>query len=92
MLKELEKYCNVIITYNDHKIEHRTVKEYLEEYKEHRNFVFILNDKDICINENKLWELHIYPITPIGSMCVYGSDIDKLIQELIRIIKKEYGI
>ena len=91
-LKVLEKFCNITITYNEHKIGYRNVADYIREYKIPEEDFISREDLEKCVKEDKIWEMQIYPTTPIGSYTIYGSDLEIMIKYMLPIIKEKYGI
>lgn len=65
------------LEYNKHRNYYETVEEYFYGRKE--DFV----DWDECVATNTVYELHIYPHTPIGFYVVYASTLEKAIKAML---------
>jgi hypothetical protein len=86
-LIELSSLCNgsVSITINLHKDYKETVEQHLKDDKEDI-------DDDVyneMVKRDFIVKLHVYPYTSIGSYSICHYDIDKMIDNMIELIKKE---
>jgi len=63
-LKNLPPYHQLYITHNGHRTSYQSMNDYLsEEYiKEEISF----DEAQLCLKTDSIWEIQIYPITPIG--------------------------
>ncbi len=74
-LKDLERFNEVSIKY------YKTLEEVPDIY----NFIS-KEDKEKCINKDKMWIIKIYPFIPISSYGIAGSDIEELIEYMLNKI------
>jgi hypothetical protein len=65
------------IEYNEHKNYYETVEQCYDDKKD--DFV----DWDECVRTNTVYELHVYPRTPIGFYVVYASTLEKAIEKAL---------
>ena len=73
------------LEHNDHKSYYRTVAEQLEEFT---NYNFESEDeKNACIESNKLWSLQWYRVTPIGFTLYGASSLDNLGRFIEKILE-----
>lgn len=76
--------CNLYVEYNAHKTNYETVKEFFS------NNIYIdsedILDKEDCIKNDTIWNLHVYPATPIGFYSVYASTLEKAINAIDEVL------
>jgi len=87
-LKELVALCkcSVTVSINDHKDYYETVKEHIseEEVEDIDKDVF-----DKMIEKDTIVHVQAYTRTPVGFYVIYHYDIDKAINQMIKIAKGE---
>ena len=91
MIKQLPKHkVSLCITHNDHKSCYRTVKRELEKRSDLGSEPDFESEeeKQRCIELDELWEVTWYPNTPIGSICVGASTLDKALSFAMQVSKE----
>ena len=81
-LKPLSFYLN----YNEHRDYYESIEECHEKDKE--GFV----DWDECVKTNTVFELHVYPRTPISFYRVYASTLEKAIAKMVSILTSQEDV
>ncbi len=73
-ISDLPKYFSLSISHNEHKNTYETIEEYLE-YDKH--WKEDLDEEDIhqILDSNELWEIRVYPITPISFYIVRDATL-----------------
>lgn len=71
------------LTHNQHKACYETVETYLST----RDGIDWVSEeqKDKAFKTQELWELQWYPSTPIGSYCIYGADLNKVLEKALEV-------
>jgi len=82
MIKFPKHDGSLTITHNEYKNYYETIEEYINEsidefYREQK-----IDILDECIKQNSLWEMQVYPDTPIGFYIVYSPTFDGLFKQL----------
>lgn len=93
-LDNLARLCkaSVHVTYNEHTTNYESVEEYVRwritspggNFEEEKP-----EDLDKMIKDNKVVEVQFYPHTPIGHYVLLGYDLEKLLDEAIKIAQEE---
>jgi len=47
------------------------------------------DDRRLCMSQDKVWNVRVYPDTPIGFYCVAGSDLDQCLSRVIEAVIEE---
>jgi hypothetical protein len=83
-LKHLEKYLNYSIEYNHHKLLYQRIDKYLEDiYGDYQ-----IIDKEKIIENDRLYEIIIYDITPVGHYRYAGYDLSKVLSKIMDDLKQ----
>ncbi len=79
--------ASLTIIHNDHKSNYKTVAEAIEDGDHgYKNNCWINEEqKQKSINTDDCWIIQWYPDTPIGFYILSAADLDKLIEEAIKI-------
>lgn len=72
------------ISHNDHKSYYQPLPDYLN----HERFE-ILQDKKEMLEKDEIWEVHLYPVTPISHYFAAASTLEKCISILRNQMEKE---
>ncbi|KKM97840.1 hypothetical protein LCGC14_1163960 [marine sediment metagenome] len=85
ILKELERFFYVNISYNSHKIDYKTLKELMDELEIlDCEYDFISEeDKQKCIENDDIWVIRIYPNNTISFYTIAGSNIQELLNYIL---------
>ena len=74
MILNLPECFSVTISHNAHNVVYETAAEYL---KDESPFVFISDeDRKACFVQNEIWEIDLYPISPVGHFTVIASTLE----------------
>jgi hypothetical protein len=69
--------CSLTISHNSHKDCYDEILDYVDD----NNFDWYNEEHKIrCIATNEIWEMHWYPETPIGFICVVAPTLEELLQ------------
>jgi hypothetical protein len=86
----LEKLLPKFNTIYIHCNEHNDYYETLEQFFQRPIFEDISEIwKKECIQENKCWEIQLYPITPIGFYFVIATTLEKCIERIHQAVNEE---
>jgi hypothetical protein len=89
LLKLPEHKASLHITHNQHKDYYETVESYTGNFGSDRESWVSDEQKKKSLETQELWELQWYPLTPVGSYCLWGADLDVLIEEAFKIEKRD---
>ena len=71
--------CGLFITHNEHRDYYETVEQFLEKFDLHPDEVI---DLPTMIATDEVWQVLVYPDTPIGSYAVYGPTLEACLLRL----------
>lgn len=72
------KCIHFTISFNEHAVYYRTIEDYLEELS---GLADIPDDMlKRCISAGTVWELQVYPNTPVGFNLYVGSTLDEVVE------------
>lgn len=77
---KLPEHYSLNISHN----EHRSLYERLEDYIEQDHLEGCLDDKEKqeCVENDSLWEIQWYPITPVSFYKVAASTLEKALEKI----------
>lgn len=65
--------CSLYLTHNDHKIACQTVEDHYDPAD------FVSDEEYIkAIATDNVWELHWYPVSPVGFHCIAASSLEAI--------------
>lgn len=90
--------CGLHLTHNNHKDYYQTVEQYIkdiadrsdEDEGEKEDWVSD-EQRTKAIETNEMWELTWYPDTPVGSFCLWASDLEVLLKAANELQEAEDG-
>lgn|GEM_PF-2208076 len=71
-----ERKCSLHITHNQHRDYYQSVEDYLADRQAHPDEVL---GRDVMVATDTVWELQVYPETPIGSYTIFGPTLASVI-------------
>lgn len=77
---EFPEHDHLFITHNGHKGNYESMEEYLIEMDRYKDMS--KEEYEKCISTNQIWEIQLYPTSPISFYWVAASTL----QEAIRLI------
>ena len=88
LLRKMDgEFTSLTISFNEHACNYVTVKQWVEEYptQDHFKHAWVSEEeKQKAIETNSLWEIQIYPNTPVGSYNYAASSLMALIEHIIK--------
>lgn len=75
------------LTHNQHKAYYETVESYTGNFND--DSWVNEEQKKKSLETQELWELQWYPLTPVGSYCLWGADLDVLMKEALEVEKRD---
>jgi hypothetical protein len=79
-MKQLEfpPHHQLYITHNGHRVNYESIKQYLDAYP-HKDD---MSESDIkeCIENDEIWEIQLYPVTPISFYWVAAATLERAIE------------
>ena len=84
-LDNLPPHCQMYITHNGHYTNYDTINDYLNE--EHIREFISYEDAQECLQSNSIWEVQLYPRTPISFYKTVSSDLNKAIKLMLENFK-----
>jgi hypothetical protein len=75
------KVNSLHLTHNDHACNYVTAKAWIEQYSPDHFKGTPAPLVEGMKNANSIWQLHIYPDTPIGSYSWYGPTLDSVFEQ-----------
>ncbi|HEX3560380.1 MAG TPA: hypothetical protein VHU19_14325 [Pyrinomonadaceae bacterium] len=72
------------ITFNDHWAAHEPIERALEDISD-RDFA-APDERQKCLESNSIWEVHYYPVTPVGFVHCYASTLDAALDGLLKLL------
>lgn len=78
------KPFNVTVLYNEYKINYETITDYIN-YDAYDIPEENILDKEEILKTGNIYELIVYPITPIGSYSIYSSKLEPAIKEMANL-------
>lgn len=88
-LKLPEHKASLQITHNQHKDYYESVESYTSDFGPDRESWVSEDQKKKSLETQELWELQWYPLTPIGSYCLWGADLEVLMEEALKIEERD---
>ena len=70
------------ISKDQHKGYYESAEGYLHDKKDS------IIDIDKCIKKDTIWECQAYPNTPIGFYVIYGSELNLVLKEMLRVLQE----
>jgi hypothetical protein len=94
-IKELEtfllglmkgKFTSLNIQYNQNTANYVSVKEYVEEYQPdwYKGCWVSPEEEQKAKDTDSLWEIQVYPLTPIGFYNYAASSLEALVEHLVK--------
>jgi hypothetical protein len=77
-------YCSLFIIHNDHRASYEKIEDYV--LQDHIRGDISPEQIKLCVESDSIWEVQLYPITPIGSFRTCASTL----QEAIRLMMLNY--
>ena len=71
--------CGLFITHNEHRDYYQTVEQFFEDRDAHPDEII---DLPAMIAADEVWEVQVYPHTPIGSYVVYGPTLEACLMRM----------
>lgn len=76
MIKLPEHKCGLYISHNAHINSYQNIDEYIDfidpDWKNEEH-------KQRCIDTNEIWQMRVYPDTPVGSYVIAAPTLDELL-------------
>ena len=76
---ELPPHHQLYITHNAHRTNYESVSDYVSRYP-HMMSDMSKNEFDKCILADEIWEIKLYPITPISFFWVAASTFERALE------------
>jgi hypothetical protein len=89
--KELMKQCKcgIFLKVNEHRDYYQSTKECIEEINSSEAGEIDEETAKDLIEKDLIITLQFYPDTPVGFYIIYGTDIDKILDEALKTLKNE---
>jgi len=83
--------CSVTVTVNDHRDNHQTVQQYIDNYKGWSGlFDNVTHELQAeMVKRDTIVNVQCYPRTPIGFNSVYHWDLEQALAEAIKQVKEQ---
>ncbi len=87
-ISDLPHHHILIIHHNEHKSSYQTILEYLKDCDWHLSD---MENSDIeeCVATNELWEIQLYPITPISFYWAGAATLKRAVELIIESTKRD---
>ena len=81
---------NFSLDFNNHKSYYMSLEDYLDEYREQKDIT--PEERKKCIETDTLWEIQLYPLTPISFIYVASSTFEGALIEIWKCYLEDKGL
>ena len=74
------------ISHNNHKLCYETVADHLQTLEDLGNPAQFVSedDRQLCIENDDMWEIYWHPRTPVASGCIFGHTLENCLNYLTK--------